>query len=72
VTEIVFRPAIDTGELRALAPDWAFRVDDLDVVTKGSGAAALADRARVTLIGYRQLRELQRATTGHGQRPSVR
>jgi predicted glycoside hydrolase/deacetylase ChbG (UPF0249 family) len=72
VTEIVFRPAVDTGELRALAPDWASRVEDLDVVTGGRSAAALADRARVTLIGYRQLRELQRATTGQGRRPSLR
>jgi predicted glycoside hydrolase/deacetylase ChbG (UPF0249 family) len=72
VTEIVFRPAMDTGELRALAPDWASRVEDLDVVTGGRSAAALAERARVTLIGYRQLRELQRDTTGQGRRPSLR
>jgi predicted glycoside hydrolase/deacetylase ChbG (UPF0249 family) len=72
VTEIVFRPAVDTGELRALAPDWASRVEDLDVVTGGRSAAALAERARVTLIGYRQLRELQRDTTGQGRRPSLR
>jgi predicted glycoside hydrolase/deacetylase ChbG (UPF0249 family) len=71
VTEIVFRPAIDTGELRALAPDWASRVDDLDVVTGDRSAAALASRARVTLIGYRPLRELQRATTGQGRRPTL-
>jgi hypothetical protein len=64
--------AVDNGELRALAPDWASRVEDLDVVTGGRSAAALADRARVTLIGYRQLRELQRATTGQGRRPSLR
>jgi chitin disaccharide deacetylase len=72
VTEIVFRPAVDTGELRALAPDWASRVDDLDVVGGGKGVAALADRARVTLIGYRQLRDLQRATTGRGEPSSLR
>jgi len=62
VTEMVVRPAIDTGELRALAPDWASRVDDHDVVTVGQSLRALADRAGVTLIGYRQLRDLQRAT----------
>ena len=62
VTEVVLRPAVDTGELRALAPDWASRVDDHDVVTGGQSLRALADRAGVTLIGYRQLRDLQRVT----------
>jgi hypothetical protein len=62
VTEVVLRPAVDTAELRALAPDWASLVDDHDVVTVGQSLRALADRAGVTLIGYRQLRELQRAT----------
>ncbi len=61
VTEIVFRPAIDTGELRALAPDWSSQVDDHDVVTVGHSLRALAQRAGVTFIGYRQLRDLQRA-----------
>jgi hypothetical protein len=63
VTEVVLRPAVDTAELRALAPDWASRVDDHDVVTVGQSLRALAERAGVTLIGYRELRELQRATS---------
>ena len=67
VTEIVFRPAIDTGELRALAPDWASHVDDRDVVTVGHSLRALAQRAGVTFIGYRRLRELQRATATTGR-----
>jgi predicted glycoside hydrolase/deacetylase ChbG (UPF0249 family) len=62
VTEIVLRPAVDTGELRALAPDWATQVDDHDLVTTGQSLRALADRAGVTVIGYRQLRDLQRST----------
>jgi hypothetical protein len=62
VTEIVLRPAVDTAELRALAPDWASRVDDHDVVTVGQSLRALAERAGVTLIGYRELRQLQRTT----------
>jgi chitin disaccharide deacetylase len=68
VTEVVLRPAIDNGELRALAPDWASRVDDHDVVNSGHSLRALADRAGVTLIGYRQLRDLQRITAA-GQPP---
>jgi predicted glycoside hydrolase/deacetylase ChbG (UPF0249 family) len=62
VTEVVLRPAVDTAELRALAPDWASRVDDHDLVTSGHSLRALAERAGVALIGYRQLRDLQRAT----------
>jgi predicted glycoside hydrolase/deacetylase ChbG (UPF0249 family) len=62
VTEVVFRPAVDTAELRALAPDWASLVDDYDVVTVGQSLRALAARAGVTLIGYREIRQLQRAT----------
>ncbi|HEX3425672.1 MAG TPA: polysaccharide deacetylase family protein [Acidimicrobiales bacterium] len=62
VTEVVLHPAVDTGELRALAPDWALRVDDHDVVTAGQSLRALAERAGVILIGYRKLRHLQRAT----------
>ncbi len=62
VTEVVLRPAVDTGELRSLAPDWASMVDDHDVVTGGDQLRALAHRTKVTLIGYRELRDLQRST----------
>jgi predicted glycoside hydrolase/deacetylase ChbG (UPF0249 family) len=64
VTEVVLRPAVDTAELRALAPDWPSRVDDHDLVTSGSSLAALAKRAGVRLIGYRELREIQRTRPG--------
>jgi predicted glycoside hydrolase/deacetylase ChbG (UPF0249 family) len=61
VTELYVHPAQDTPELRALAPDWTSRVDDLDLVTDGSGLRAMLERAGVHLIGYRELRDLQRA-----------
>lgn len=62
VTEVCLRPAADTPELRALAPDWPSRVDDHDLATSDRSLAALAARAGAELIGYRILRELQRAT----------
>src|SRR5205814_5397951 len=34
ITELYVHPAVDTAELRALAPDWAARVDDHDLVTR--------------------------------------
>jgi len=61
VTEVYVHPAVDTPELRAFAPDWAARVDDHDLITGHSTLSALAERAGATLIGYRELRDLQRA-----------
>jgi predicted glycoside hydrolase/deacetylase ChbG (UPF0249 family) len=61
VTELYVHPAIDTAELRSSCPDWAGRVDDHDLVTGHSSLRPLAQRAGATLIGYRALRDLQRA-----------
>jgi hypothetical protein len=60
VTEIVLHPAIDSPELRALAPDWAQRVDDHDALVTDLDLRKLLDRAGVERIGYRELRDLQR------------
>ena len=61
VTELSVHPATDTPELRALAPDWATRVDDHDIVCTDHQMRALAKRVGVTLIGYRELRDVMRA-----------
>ena len=61
VTELSVHPAKDTAELRALAPDWATRVDDYDVVTNDHSIRSMAKRVGAELIGYRQLRDLMRA-----------
>lgn len=60
VTEVVLRPAVDTAELRAVAPDWPARVDDHDLATSAYSLRSLARRAGVTLVGYRELRDRQR------------
>src|SRR5207249_5172522 len=60
VTELYVHPAIDTAELRSLAPDWAGRVDDHDLLVGRGGLRALAEKARVRFIGYRVLRDAQR------------
>jgi hypothetical protein len=36
-------------------------VDDHDLVTHDTGLKAMVERSGVTLIGYRELRDLQRA-----------
>ncbi len=62
LTELVVRPAIDTGELRSLAPDWAARVDDHYLATSTQSWRPLLERAGVVLVGYRELRECQRSS----------
>ncbi len=61
VTEVYAHPAIDTPELRALAPDWPARVDDHDLLARDHDLPAMAERLGVTFIGWRALRRLQRA-----------
>ncbi|MCC7077190.1 MAG: ChbG/HpnK family deacetylase [Acidimicrobiia bacterium] len=60
VTEVYVHPAIDTPELRAFAPDWEGRVDDLYLVTEDEDFRATLEDADVHLIGYRELRDVQR------------
>ena len=60
VTEVVLRPAIDTPEIRAVAPDWAARVADHDLAMTDDSLRVLRARPGVHVLGYRELRELQR------------
>ena len=61
VTELLTHPAIDSPELRAIAPDWARRVDDHHLITYDESFPQLLRRGNVKLIGYRALRDLQRS-----------
>jgi hypothetical protein len=61
VTEVFLHPALDTDELRASHPDWSNRVEDHAFLTRDPSFPDLIERAGATLIGFRQLRELQRA-----------
>jgi predicted glycoside hydrolase/deacetylase ChbG (UPF0249 family) len=61
VTEIYVHPAVDTDELRASHPDWANRVEDHAFVTSDRSLPDLIERAGATLIGFRELRDLQRS-----------
>ena len=63
VTEIDAHPAVDTPELRALTPDWPARTDDHSLLVDDHDLRSLADRAGIALVGYRQLRDLQRRST---------
>jgi chitin disaccharide deacetylase len=61
VTEVYLHPAIDSEELRAAYTDWAGRVEDHAYLCKDPSLPDLVERAGATLIGYRELRKLQRA-----------
>lgn len=61
VTEIFLHPSTDHAELRSLAPDWANRVDDHHLLTRDSEMRTMVQRSGVTLIGWQELRDLQRA-----------
>jgi len=61
VTEVYLHPAVDADELRASHPDWAGRVEDHAFLCDDPSLPDLLDRAGATLIGYRELRDLQRA-----------
>jgi hypothetical protein len=61
VTELFVHPAVDTPELRAAAADWSSRVDDHALATAPDGLAAQLDAAGAIRIGYRALRDAQRA-----------
>jgi predicted glycoside hydrolase/deacetylase ChbG (UPF0249 family) len=60
VTELVFRPAIDTAELRAQAPDAAERLADFATLCSAEFAAAL-DARGAQRISWRALRAVQRS-----------
>ena len=60
MTETLVHPAVDSPELRAIASDWAARVDDHRWSAPTTGCRAALAGAGVTLIGYRALRELAR------------
>ncbi len=61
ITEVCFRPAVDTIELRAAAPDWRERTADRRLLVDEAAVAEAVDAAEVELLGYRALRDLMRA-----------
>ena len=61
VTELAFHPGADTDELRAACVDWSGRVADYAYLTRDASLPDLLTRAQVTTIGWRDLRDVQRA-----------
>jgi predicted glycoside hydrolase/deacetylase ChbG (UPF0249 family) len=61
VTEIHVQPAIDTAEVRALSSSAASWIDDLSLVVDDPGLPELLAEVGAVLIGYSDLRDVQRA-----------
>ena len=61
VTEAYLHPAVGSPELEAMAPDWEARVDDHRLLVVEPDLRVAMERAGVTPIGYRALRDLMRA-----------
>jgi predicted glycoside hydrolase/deacetylase ChbG (UPF0249 family) len=64
VTELHLRPAVDSDELRALAPDWAERVGDHRLLCGHPNPRVMAAAAGIEVIGFRPLRALARNGSG--------
>jgi hypothetical protein len=60
VTQLTLHPAIDTAELRAITTDWQARVSDHVLLVDDRGLDQVIEKAGVTLIGYRPLRDAMR------------
>lgn len=60
ITEVTFRPAVDTTELRAVTDDWEVRVSDHSVLTRARDLEPILKDVGVTLIGFRSLRDAMR------------
>jgi predicted glycoside hydrolase/deacetylase ChbG (UPF0249 family) len=61
VTEAYLHPAVDSPELRAMAQDWSSRVDDHALLVREETLRQSIERAGVTLVGYRPIRDLMRS-----------
>ncbi len=59
LSNIIFHPAVDTPELRAMAPDWRCRVAD-HALFSGDLLSGLLAEAGVQVIGFRALRDAMR------------
>ncbi len=62
VTEAYLHPAVDSPELQAMADDWEERVDDHRLLVEDPVLREVVAGAGITLIGYRELRDLMRAS----------
>jgi predicted glycoside hydrolase/deacetylase ChbG (UPF0249 family) len=66
VTELYIHAALPTDELKAITGSWATRAAEFEVFTHNEAMKRLVAEQKIILIGYRPLRELQRAERKSG------
>lgn len=62
VTEIIFRPTIDTPEIRAIGDDWVHNVQDHQSLTNDPAIAAALHDSGATVVRYADLKAAQNRT----------
>ncbi|MDW8309351.1 MAG: polysaccharide deacetylase family protein [Verrucomicrobiales bacterium] len=66
VTELYIHAALPTDELKAITGSWSIRAQEYEVFTHDPEMKRLIAEHNIILIGYRPLRELQRAERKKG------
>jgi hypothetical protein len=61
ITHFILHPAVDTPELRAIAPDWQARVANYHAFMSDELKAFIKE-AGIHAIGYRPIREAMRSS----------
>jgi predicted glycoside hydrolase/deacetylase ChbG (UPF0249 family) len=61
VTELYIHAALPTDELKAITGSWQTRAQEFEVFTHDEEMKRLVKEQNISLIGYRPIRELQRA-----------
>lgn len=61
VTELYIHAAMPTEEMKAITGTWAIRSEEFEVFTHNEEMKRLVADQKIILLGYRPLRELQRA-----------
>ncbi len=61
VTELYIHAGMPTDELKAITGTWSTRAQEFEVFTRDEDMKKLVAERQIILIGYRPLRELQRA-----------
>jgi hypothetical protein len=61
VTELYIHAGLPNDELKAITGSWATRAEEFEVFTHNAEMKRIVAEQKIRLLGYRPLRELQRA-----------
>ena len=67
VTELYIHAGLPSDELKAITGSWQSRSQEFEVFTRDEEMKRLVAEQKITLIGYRPLRDLQRKERQQGK-----